>query len=141
MASEIAPQITPCDATLGAVVKNVRLNALGDEAFAAIEHAWHAHAVLIFPGQHLTDEEQLAFSRRFGLLERSLSSNHVRANRTVLHLSNMKEAANYLAMIKLATMRIRLRANQSTTKRWTKPKGGRDHSQTLYRDDREGSLH
>ena len=43
------PEITPTDATLGAVVSNVRLNALDDEAFAAIEEAWHDHAVLIFP--------------------------------------------------------------------------------------------
>ena len=91
MTPEVTLEITPCDATLGAVVRNVRLTSLGDEAFGAIEDAWHAHAVLIFPDQHLTDDEQLAFSRRFGSLERSLSSNHVRADRTVLHLSNVRE--------------------------------------------------
>ena len=62
----MTPEITPADATLGAVVSNVRLNALDDEAFALIEEAWHARAVLIFPGQHLSEEEQVDFSRRFG---------------------------------------------------------------------------
>ena len=65
------PVITPTDATLGAVVSNVRLAALDDEAFATIEEAWHAHAVLIFPDQHLSEQEQVDFSRRFGPLERS----------------------------------------------------------------------
>ena len=50
----MTPEITPTDATLGAVVRNVRLDALDDQAFSVIEAAWHTHAVLIFPGQHLT---------------------------------------------------------------------------------------
>ena len=33
-----------------------------------LEAAFHEHAVLVFPGQHLLDEEQVAFGRRFGEL-------------------------------------------------------------------------
>jgi alpha-ketoglutarate-dependent 2,4-dichlorophenoxyacetate dioxygenase len=36
---------------------------------AAIETAIHRHAVLVFPGQRITDEQQLAFSRHFGPLD------------------------------------------------------------------------
>ena len=89
-------EITPSDATLGAVVSNVRLNALDDAAFAAIEAAWNTHAVLIFPGQHLSDEEQIAFSRRFGPLERSLSANHIHHDPTVIHLTNIREDGGLL---------------------------------------------
>jgi alpha-ketoglutarate-dependent 2,4-dichlorophenoxyacetate dioxygenase len=39
------------------------------EAFATIERAFHEHGFLILPGQHLTDEQQMAFSRLFGPLE------------------------------------------------------------------------
>jgi alpha-ketoglutarate-dependent taurine dioxygenase len=59
-------KITPTDATLGAVVTDVRLADLDDHTWKEIEDAFHEHAVLIFPGQHLSDEEQQAFGRRFG---------------------------------------------------------------------------
>jgi alpha-ketoglutarate-dependent taurine dioxygenase len=62
-------RITPCDATLGAVVTGVRLTALEPSDWRAIEDAFHRHAVLIFPGQHLTADEQAGFARRFGELE------------------------------------------------------------------------
>ena len=87
----MTPEITPTDATLGAVVSNVRLNALDDEAFAAIEEAWHAHAVLIFPDQHLSEEEQVDFSQRFGPLERSLTKTHTQGDPAIIHLSNVKK--------------------------------------------------
>ena len=87
----MSPEITPTDATLGAVVGNVRLNALDDEAFAVIEAAWHAHGILIFPGQHLSEEEQVAFSRRFGPLERSLTKTHTQRDPAIIHLSNVKK--------------------------------------------------
>ena len=87
----MTPEITPTDATLGAVVSNVRLNALDDEAFRVIEEAWHAHAVLIFPDQHLSDEEQVDFSQRFGPLERSLTKTHTQGDPAIIHLSNVKK--------------------------------------------------
>jgi len=34
-----------------------------------VEAAFHAHAVLVFPGQHLTEAEQVAFANRFGEIE------------------------------------------------------------------------
>src|SRR5512139_3880013 len=62
-------RIEPTDATLGAVVTGVRLAALDDADWRAIEAAFHAHAVLIFPGQHLDRDAQAAFAQRFGALE------------------------------------------------------------------------
>lgn len=84
-------EITPAEATLGATVRGVLLNALDDESFAAIEAAWHAHAVLVFPGQHLSEEEQVAFSRRFGPLERSLTKTHTQGDPAIIHLSNVRK--------------------------------------------------
>ena len=62
-------RIEPLDATLGAVVTEVRLAELTDAAWEEIEAAFHEHAVLVFPEQHLTTEEQVAFARRFGEIE------------------------------------------------------------------------
>lgn len=59
-------RVEPVNATLGATVTGVRLAELDDAAWAAIEAAFNEHAVLVFPGQHLTPEEQQAFGRRFG---------------------------------------------------------------------------
>ena len=60
--------IEPTNATLGAIVTGVRLDALTAAQFERIEAAFHDHAVLIFPGQHLDDDDQAAFGRRFGEL-------------------------------------------------------------------------
>jgi alpha-ketoglutarate-dependent 2,4-dichlorophenoxyacetate dioxygenase len=55
--------------TFGAVV-DVDLRRLDERAFSELRAAWLEHPVLVFPGQGLTDEEQIAFSLRFGRLER-----------------------------------------------------------------------
>ena len=62
-------EIRPTDATLGAVVTDVDLSYLNEATFEEIEAAWHSFAVWIFPGQHLADEAQVAFTKRFGRLE------------------------------------------------------------------------
>ncbi len=87
----MALDVTPTDATLGAIVSGVQLEAVDDETFAAIEDAWHAHAVLIFPGQILSEEAQVAFSERFGPLERIVMKIHARHNPAIIHLSNVKK--------------------------------------------------
>jgi alpha-ketoglutarate-dependent taurine dioxygenase len=62
-------EIQPTDATLGAVVTGVRIAALDAGQWSAIEAAFHDHAVLIFPAQHPSRDEQVAFGRRFGELD------------------------------------------------------------------------
>ena len=65
--------ITPSAATLGATITDVRLNTLTDRDWQIIEDAFHRYAVLVFAGANLTEAEHIAFSRRFGPLERTLS--------------------------------------------------------------------
>ncbi len=67
-------QVRPLpDASFGAVVTDLTLASLDDDAFAALYQTWLDHALLIFPGQHLTREQQVAFARRFGALEFDLA--------------------------------------------------------------------
>jgi alpha-ketoglutarate-dependent taurine dioxygenase len=61
--------VEPLDATFGAMVHGVELRTLDDETWQALHAVWLDHALLIFPGQFLTREEQDAFARRFGELE------------------------------------------------------------------------
>ncbi len=64
--------ITPLHPHLGAEVAGIDLSApLSPERLAAIEAAINRHAVLIFPNQPLSDDQQLALSRCFGPLESS----------------------------------------------------------------------
>jgi alpha-ketoglutarate-dependent taurine dioxygenase len=65
----MTPIVTPTPATLGAVVTGLALARMDEPTWNAVERAFLDHAVLIFPGQHLTETEQVAFARRFGDLE------------------------------------------------------------------------
>ena len=60
------------DATLGATIHDVDLASLDEPTFDTIESAWHRHGVLVFPNQGLSDADHIAFTRRFGRLERGL---------------------------------------------------------------------
>jgi alpha-ketoglutarate-dependent taurine dioxygenase len=71
-------------ATFGAYVTGVDLRALDDGAFAYVHDRWLEHKLLVFPGQHLTRDEQIAFARRFGELEFDLTElSNVRADGSV----------------------------------------------------------
>jgi len=63
------PRVTPIDATLGAVVTGLALARMDPSTWNAVEQAFHEHAVLVFPGQNLTQPEQVAFANRFGDIE------------------------------------------------------------------------
>ena len=65
---------TPIDATFGAVVTDIDLRALSDSEFAELNAEWLNYALLVFPGQFLTNDEQIAFARRFGELELELAA-------------------------------------------------------------------
>jgi alpha-ketoglutarate-dependent 2,4-dichlorophenoxyacetate dioxygenase len=62
--------IEPLHPLFAAAVSGARLSDPLDAAtFAAIRDAFETHSVLVFRGQHLDDEGQIAFSRRFGELQ------------------------------------------------------------------------
>jgi taurine dioxygenase len=61
--------LTPLTPAVGAEIANVDLASLSAAEFAQIEAAWHRHSVLLFRGQKLSDDDLLAFSRRFGDLD------------------------------------------------------------------------
>jgi taurine dioxygenase len=61
--------VTPLTQAVGAEVANVDLRTLSEGEFAQIEKAWNRYSVLLFRGQTLSDDNLLAFSRRFGELD------------------------------------------------------------------------
>ncbi|WP_293906246.1 TauD/TfdA family dioxygenase [Phenylobacterium sp.] len=79
-------QIEPLPASFGATVTGLALAGLDDAAFAALYATWLTHGLLIFPGQHLRREDQVAFARRFGALEIEITPiSNVRADGSVRH--------------------------------------------------------
>ncbi len=70
--------VTPITPAVGAEISGVDLAGLRDDDFAVIERAWHRHAVLLLRGQKLTDDDLLAFSRRFGDLDPPPNQEHGR---------------------------------------------------------------
>ena len=63
-------RIKPIDGKVfGAVVTGVELPKLSDDEFAAIHEAFLTYGFCVFPGQFLSDEENIAFGERFGELE------------------------------------------------------------------------
>jgi alpha-ketoglutarate-dependent 2,4-dichlorophenoxyacetate dioxygenase len=66
-------EITPIHPCLGARVTGVDLSQAVDEmAFRALDAAFQEYSVLVFHDQRLTDEQQMAFSTRFGPLETTI---------------------------------------------------------------------
>ena len=63
--------IRPLSDALGAEIRGVDLGDVSAATFSAIVDTWHRYLVLCFPGQTVTDEQFLAFSARFGELDRA----------------------------------------------------------------------
>ncbi len=55
--------------SVGAVITGINLAALDETQFAAVSKAWYRHDVLVFRNQKISDDDLLAFSRRFGALD------------------------------------------------------------------------
>ncbi len=84
------PTTTPVDATLGATITGVDLANLDDAAWRFVEDAFLEYALLIFPGQDLSADEQVAFSNRFGDIE------ILRENAKSVPISNQKPDGSVL---------------------------------------------
>jgi len=72
VAREVGPapiEIIPTGAALGAELRGVDLREIDAAQFAAIERAFHDHQVILVRGQRLSDQDLIAFSRRFGELD------------------------------------------------------------------------
>tara|TARA_B100000519_G_scaffold52665_1_gene43300 strand:+ start:2851 stop:3732 length:882 start_codon:yes stop_codon:yes gene_type:complete len=67
-------RVEPLNATFGAVVTGLKLAELDEATFSTLYQSWLEHALLVFPDQHLTNDCQIAFARRFGNLEFDISA-------------------------------------------------------------------
>jgi alpha-ketoglutarate-dependent 2,4-dichlorophenoxyacetate dioxygenase len=70
----MAIETKPLHSLFGVEIVGIDVRRLDEATFREIARALDDHSVLLFRGQALTDEEQIAFSRRFGPLEQTIRS-------------------------------------------------------------------
>ncbi len=85
-------EITPTDATFGALLTDVSLAELDETTWQQIRSAFLEYAALIFPGQNITPEQQIQFARRFGEIEQLAKDMRLDA----VHISNQKADGSVL---------------------------------------------
>lgn len=94
----MAVSITPISEQFGAVVSGADLTKpLSAEDVAAIDAGMDKYAVLVFHGQDLTDEQQVAFSMNFGQMENKKGGNirtEERVNQQINDVSNLDNNNN-----------------------------------------------
>ncbi len=95
-------QITPLHPLFAAEVRGPDLRTPpGPELVAAIDAAMDRHGVLVFPDQHLDDDQQMAFGEALGPLEQTMAvvdaQKHRLKHRQMADISNIDLDGNLLA--------------------------------------------
>jgi alpha-ketoglutarate-dependent taurine dioxygenase len=83
---------------IGTEVRGVDLaKPLDDATFAELSALWMEHLMLVFPDQPISDEQHIAFGRRFGDLEIHPSLAHRSSrNKEIYRVSNVDETGNII---------------------------------------------
>jgi taurine dioxygenase len=90
----MAIPVRKCDAALGAEIVFDLSRAIDERTFAELEGIFHDNIVVFFRDQHLTNEQHIAFSRRFGELEIHIVKKYLLPqNPEILLVSNIKNDA------------------------------------------------
>ena len=86
-------QIKASQAPVGAEITDVDVSKpLDQETFNAIEKIFHERGVLVFRDQHLSEQQHIAFSRRFGNLEIHVAREYLKPGYPeILVVSNVVE--------------------------------------------------
>jgi taurine dioxygenase len=93
-------QIANSPAPLGAQITGLDLSkTLDDATFRTIEEVLHDRGVIVFRDQRLTEEEHIAFSRRFGVLEIHVASQYLKPGYPeILIVSNIIENGRQIGL-------------------------------------------
>ena len=90
----MAIPVRKCDAALGAEIVFDLSRAIDGRTFAELEGIFHDNIVVFFRDQHLTNEQHIAFSRRFGELEIHIVKKYLLPeDPEILLVSNIKNDA------------------------------------------------
>jgi alpha-ketoglutarate-dependent taurine dioxygenase len=90
--------VRPLHPAIGAEIRGVDLRREMDpETFQTVHDAWMDHLVVVFPDQHITDEEHVAFTRHFGepeIFHQTIIRS--RAAKEIFRVSNVDDDGNLM---------------------------------------------
>ncbi len=90
--------VRPLHPAIGAEIRGVDLRREMDpETFREVHDAWMTHLVVVFPDQHITDEEHVAFTRHFGepeIFHQTIIRS--RAAKEIFRVSNVDDDGNLM---------------------------------------------
>src|SRR5712692_7152501 len=90
----MAIPVRKCDAACGAEIVFDLATPIDAAIFGELERAFHDNIVVFFRDQRLTDEQHIAFSRRFGELEIHIVKKYLLPGHPeILLISNVRNAA------------------------------------------------
>lgn len=108
--------VVPVTPSFAAEIGDIDLSGPVDEDLPAIKEAFTRYAVLVFPDQHLSQEQHLDFARQFGPLELTLSTHR---KDTPLRLrKELRDASNLDHSDEVWAADSRLRAFQLGSRLW-----------------------
>lgn len=82
---------------IGAKVEGVDITLpINTDTFARLRKALYKYAVLVFPGQDITDEQQIAFSRGFGPIQMTMASDPYGGGGPINRISNVDESGHII---------------------------------------------
>ena len=83
---------TIADAVIGAEIKDIDISKLDSDTFSEIEELFNERSVLCLRGQNVTEQEYIAFAKRFGNVEELFLKNFAHESYPeILLVSNIKE--------------------------------------------------
>ena len=85
-------QITHTPNVIGAHITDVDLAQLSDADFARIEQSFNQRSVICIRGQHINEQQLIAFARKFGAVEPHFMKHYTHPSHSeILYISNIKE--------------------------------------------------
>ena len=111
-------QVRKCSPVIGAEIVAADLSQpMSRETFDEIHHTWLEHNIILFRGQDLAPEQQIAFSRNFGKIElHTLSAYHMPGHPEIFINSNVLEDGKPIGAQKIWTHLAQRLAVSTTAK-------------------------
>ncbi|MBV8535438.1 MAG: TauD/TfdA family dioxygenase [Alphaproteobacteria bacterium] len=92
--------VRPLAPAIGAEIEGLDLaQPLDDSTFEEVRAAWHQHGILLFRGQRLDEDQELAFASRFGPIAPLVTKHDVKFKPGVMLVSNIRENGKEIGVL------------------------------------------
>ena len=85
-------KISKLHKNIGVSIEEIDLKSINDKDFEKIQNLWIENLIIVFPNQNISDEDHIAFGKKFGKLEIHPSLSHRSSkNSEIYRVSNVDE--------------------------------------------------